>query len=79
MNALETEQIHLAKADKDIVEGEQRLARQALLVETLARDGRPTETARDLLKLLVDTLANWREHRELILQRIEVLKQRGAR
>ncbi|MEZ0169387.1 hypothetical protein [Microvirga sp. TS319] len=41
------EREHLARAERDIAEGERRVTRQMLLVEELRRDGHDTTEAED--------------------------------
>ena len=70
MPDLEQERAHLALADRHIAAGQKRVADQACLVEHLTEQGYDTTKARDLLRLLEETLVNWREHRQLILATI---------
>ncbi|WP_414473117.1 hypothetical protein [Microvirga sp. M2] len=64
------EREHLARAERDIAEGERRVTRQTLLVEELRRDGRDTGEAERHLLILQETLASWYSHRDLILQEL---------
>ena len=70
MSDLEQEHAHLALADQHIAGGEKRVADQTRLVAHLIERGRDTADARDLLRLLEETLVNWRGHRQLILETI---------
>ena len=70
MPDLEQERAHLTSADQHIAEGERRVADQTRLVEHLTEQGHETAKARDLLRLLDETLVNWRWHRQLILDTI---------
>jgi hypothetical protein len=70
--ALERE--HLAKAERDIAEGERRITRQMLLIERMGREGHDTAEAEKLLLTLRETLAEWRAHREEILRELERLR-----
>lgn len=79
MNALEAERRTLEKAEQDIAEGERRVTRVSLLLETLRRDGLDTGEAEALLRMLEETLENWRGHRALILQRVDELARRERR
>lgn len=67
--ALERE--HLAKAERDIAEGERRITRQMLLIERMHQEGHDTTEAERLLLSLRETLAEWQAHREKILQELE--------
>ncbi|PVE20656.1 hypothetical protein DC522_30990 [Microvirga sp. KLBC 81] len=67
--ALEWE--HLAKAERDIAEGERRITRQMLLIEKMLQEGRDTAEAEKLLLILRETLAEWQAHREEILRDLE--------
>jgi hypothetical protein len=71
MPALEFERAELAKAEHDIAAGEQRITEQLRRIEELERDGKDTTAAVRLLETLQGTLAEWRLHREAILQEIE--------
>jgi hypothetical protein len=66
--ALERE--HLAKAERDIAEGERRITRQMLLIERMGREGHDTAEAEKLLLTLRETLAEWQAHREEILREL---------
>ena len=70
MPDLEQERAHLALADQHIAAGEKRVADQTRLVAHRIEQGRDTADARDLLRLLEETLVNWRGHRQLILETI---------
>ncbi len=72
--ALARERRDLIKAEKDIVEGLERIAQQRLLIETLADQGHDTGQARILLFNFEQMLDAWREHRILIRDRITVLE-----
>lgn len=67
--ALERE--HLAKAERDIAEGERRITGQMLLIEKMRRDGHNTTEAETFLLALQQTLAEWQVHREEILRELE--------
>ena len=71
---LARERDSLAKADRDLAEGEERITRQIALVERLRRDGHSVMEAQRLLETLQQTLQIWREHRALIVQRIAHLE-----
>jgi hypothetical protein len=57
----------LAKADRDIAEGERRVAEQIILIEQMRKDGHDTTLAKELLRNLEQTLEQWYAHRQLIL------------
>jgi hypothetical protein len=71
---LETEKENLAKANRDISEGEDRIARQTELVERLRRSGHSVAQAERLLDTLHQTLQSWRDHRDEILRTITRLE-----
>lgn len=66
----------LEKADRDIVEGTQRLDQQRDLIARLAGQGHETDQARALLDNFQEMLEMWQDHRALIVQRIAVLERR---
>ena len=69
-----TERAHLAKAERDLVAGEARIARQAALVERLRPGGEGVEAAEALLETLRQSLLGWRAHRDEILRTIARLE-----
>lgn len=73
---LATEREHLAKADRDIAEGEERISRQAELIERLREGGHSLSEAEGLLATLTQTLQLWRDHRDEILRTIARLESR---
>ena len=73
---LDRERATLVKADRDIAQGQARLDRQATLLREIDVRGEDTGEAERLLALLRDTLAQWEDHRTLILQRIDDLAAR---
>lgn len=81
---LRRERRDLAKAQADVLEGEQRVLRQERLLSSLRAAGRPSQDAEALARVLAETLALWRAHREQILRRIDYLtalaseRNRGA-
>ena len=66
----------LEKADRDIIEGTQRLDQQRDLIARLAGQGHETGQARALLENFQQMLEMWRDHRVLILKRIAILERR---
>lgn len=74
MSALDKERADLAKAERDIVEGERRVAEQLLLIERLGQSGHDTRGAELLLENYRQTLEQWHVHRQLILYAIERLE-----
>lgn len=75
---LATEKEHLAKADRDIAEGETRVARQAELIEHMRTgSGHGVWEAERLLETLKGTLQAWRDHRSAILRTIAGM-EKGA-
>ena len=71
---LATEREHLAKAERDIAEGEERISRQAQLIERLREGGHSLSEAQALLATLTQTLQTWRDHRDEILRTIARLE-----
>ena len=65
------ERKHLAKAERDIADGERRITRQMLLIEKMRQEGHDTNEADRLLLTLEDTLAEWRAHRGGNLRKLE--------
>jgi hypothetical protein len=76
MRELERERQHLAKAERDIVEGEERVTRQTFLIDELRRDGHDVAGAEVLLATMQQTLEEFRQHRGLILAEITRLESR---
>ncbi|WP_414471029.1 hypothetical protein [Microvirga sp. M2] len=67
---LDRERAHLILADRHLVAGEQRVAGQIALIQRITEHGRDSTTARDLLRLLEETMVLWQDHRRLILDAI---------
>lgn len=78
MDELAAERATLAKADRDIADGERRIAEQEALIERLRRGDQPTTTAEALLAALSETLEVWRSHRREVLRRIDHLVATGG-
>lgn len=74
MLTLAEEREHLAKANRDIGEGERRVAAQQALIVRLRQEGHPVEQAERLLTTLRETLAAWIGHREEIARMIARLE-----
>ena len=72
---LATEKTHLAKAELDITEGEDRVTHQAGLVERLRVAGQDVAVAERLLSTLRQTLLAWKDHRNIILMTIARLER----
>lgn len=68
----------LAKAERDIAEGEARISRQAALLERLRRGGRDVARAEALLETLRQTLRAWQAHRAEILRTIARLESEAS-
>lgn len=75
---IDRERSALAMADADIEQGAARIARQQEIVDELRLKGRDAREAGRLLDLLAETLAQWRSHRTLIVQRIAYLETKLA-
>ena len=70
MDALQREREDLILADRHLAAGEQRIAEQIALIQWMTKRGYETAVARDLLRLLDETMVTWQEHRQLILEAI---------
>ena len=68
--SLADEKKHLAQADRDIAMGEERIARQAELIEEMRESGQSVIEAEKLLRTLRQCLETWQDHREEILRTI---------
>lgn len=62
---------NLASADRHIVEGEARVARQRDMIDALRRDGYDTALAEALLAVFLRTLDAWQAHRNAIAGAVE--------
>jgi len=71
MSNLDTEREHLAKAERDIVEGERRISRQMFLIERMQQQGLDMAEAERLLLTLQGTLGEWQAHRDQIPRELE--------
>ena len=58
----------LAKADRDIADGERRVAAQIILIQQMTEKGQDTALAEQFLRNLEQTLEQWHVHRRLILE-----------
>ncbi len=67
---LDQERQHLILADRHLAAGEQRISEQLALIQRLTGQGYETTRAKDLLRLLEETIATWQDHRRLILEAI---------
>ena len=70
MNDLQREREDLIQADQHLAAGEQRISEQIALIQRMSEQGYNTATARDLLRLLEQTMVLWQDHRQLILDTI---------
>lgn len=75
MTDLAMEREHLAKAERDLVEGEERIARQAELLARLREAGHDIGLAEILLHNLEQTLQVWKDHRDEILATLARLEK----
>ena len=66
MAGIAKEQADLEKAERDIRDGEARVAHQRQLIDELRRDGHDTEEAEKLLWTLQQSLEAWKAHRDTI-------------
>lgn len=76
--ALRAERDALIRADLDIRMGEDRLLRQQELMAEMTNAGQDLPQAERLLELLRETLAGWKLHRQLIVERIAYLELRSS-
>lgn len=74
MLTLDDEREHLAKADRDLADGERRISAQVLMIEQLRATGHATDAAERLLLTLRETLEAWLGHRVLIVEAITRLE-----
>lgn len=79
MPELATELKHLAKAERDIADGERHVTAQMLMVERLRDTGHDTREAQRLLLNLRQSLDAWWDHRDAILRVIARLERAPAR
>lgn len=79
MPDIATERVHLAQAEHDIAEGEERIIRQTELVARLQSKGRGTAEAEALLQNFNETLLIWKSHRDLILRVIAGIEHERSR
>ena len=70
MADLRQEREHLILADRHLAAGQQRIVAQTALIARMTEHDYNTATARDLLRLLQQTLVTWQEHRQLIPETI---------
>jgi hypothetical protein len=70
MLTLQEERENLAEADQHITAGERRVAEQILRIEEMEQRGEDTQSAREILQTLEETLEQWRGHRLMILDTI---------
>ena len=61
------EREHLSRAERHIVEGEERITMQMLLIDRMRKDGHDVREAERLLLTLRETLVAWQGHRSQIL------------
>ena len=68
MPDMQQEREHLAKANRDIADGERRVAEQIILIQQMTEKGQDTALAEECLRNLEQTLEQWHVHRRLILE-----------
>ena len=68
MPDMQQEREHLAKANRDIADGERRVAEQIILIQQMTEKGQDTALAEEFLRNLEQTLEQWHVHRRLILE-----------
>lgn len=69
------ERHELEKAERDLVEGDQRVARQREIINRLSSHGHDTSQAIALLANLEQMLHQWRLHRDAIVWHIATLER----
>ena len=69
MTNLQQERDELIQADRRLAEGERRIAEQLDLIAWMTRHGYDTAVAKELLRLMQETLTIWKQHRLLILEK----------
>ena len=74
MPDLAMERAHLALAERDIIEGEDRVFRQEELMALMRSQCQNTAEAEALLRVLRETLLVWKAHRDQILRTIASLE-----
>ena len=60
----------LAIADRDVTEGQERIARQAEIVRELSADGHDTSDAQNLLRVMQQSLDAVTAHRQQIVREL---------
>ena len=60
----------LAIADRDVTEGQERIARQAEVVRELSADGHDTSDAQNLLRVMQQSLDAVTAHRQQIVREL---------
>ena len=78
-NELAREKAALLKAEDDIAAGEERIVQQLTIIERLHRAGLSVVEAEKLLENLQKAERLWRDHRDLIIQRIAYLEGRSGK
>jgi hypothetical protein len=71
---IDIERAHLARAERDIVEGQARIARQVELLDRLGPRSQDRKQGEALLQVFRQTLQAWQEHRDEILRTIARLE-----
>jgi hypothetical protein len=62
--------IELAQADRHIAEGQEHIAKQIRMIDSLDHDGRDSTLAREFLAVLHTTLQMHEDHREHIIREL---------
>ncbi len=79
MSEIDWERGQLQKADDDILQGRERIARQMDLIDRLRRHDHPVEEAEKLLWTMEETLEAWQAHRSEIIVRLAHLEKEAGR
>ncbi|HEX6840967.1 MAG TPA: hypothetical protein VF113_05555 [Stellaceae bacterium] len=77
MPDLAKEQADLERAERDIREGEERIANQSRIVAELRRDRHDTVEAEKLLWAMQQSLEAWKTHRDIIRSLLADAKKRA--
>src|SRR5262245_26667887 len=73
------EQRHLAKAEADVANADDRIERQRAIVAKLKNDGHPTDTAEKILATMLRSRNAMEAHRRVILETLALYHVDGTR
>jgi hypothetical protein len=72
---LEQEENALRVANRDIAEAKERIKRQTDLIENLRQDGHDIKSALALLAVMQETLQTMQQHRDMIAETVDKIRQ----